>query len=81
MSLFDIPESDWAIGEPPPSPSFENYNSRGFNDVLPYDLCFVIMPEVNGRNSLIGIKITPSMPGYVSPADELETRLAGYADQ
>ena len=79
MSLLEIPESDWDIGRPPPSPGFDNYSANYFtflfSDILWEDLCFVFMPEVNGKDSLTGVKITLSKPGYVSPADELEIRL------
>jgi hypothetical protein len=80
MNLLDIPKSDWAIGVAPNDTSFTYYEPERFYDLSPDTLCFVIFLPSDKYEEPYGIKITTSVPGYVSPSDVFQIEWVGAGE-
>ena len=80
MNALDIPDCHWSIGEPPQEEdvNIENYFGGEFRTMNSNQLLFIIPDQRDNPVTYVpmGILITPSYPGLVSPTDEMLIRMA-----
>ena len=76
MDLLELPRTDWMLNEPPSAKIHPEYNPGGFWDVQMNDVCIIIPDDIT-EDYTIGIKIRPTVKGYLSPNDYFEIRMVG----